>query len=259
MDTCNQREFEQQIEALSKRAYSRNRIEFTNSHSDELLKANRMRDNFEHTLKYIDTKKHFYREVADVKVLILTATEIERETLFSCFTIYPCSSELVEENVIIQIPYDGLIYSFFYINDIKVVHVEPEMTGSNSKGGTAETLGKALKRVSPTIVVSVGVGFGCDINKSSLCDVLVGRQFFSYDKSTKIHDNELNVKKLHIHEADGSLLYKMKAAMMFEGEITGIFENKFKPHIGNLITGEYVVDSKIFRDMIFAHLKRLVL
>lgn len=185
----------------------------------------------------------------------MTANEVERETLFSYFINYPHDFDLIEKNVIKRIPYDGLVYSIFYINDIKVVHVEPEMTGSHSKGGTAETLRKALKRVRPTFVVSLGVGFGYDIDRESLCDVMVGRQFFAYDKSVKFKNNEINVKRLHTFESDQALLCKIKSTIKFEDKTKGIFDNSFNAYVGNLITGEYVVDSRMYRDIIFSPFK----
>lgn len=228
-----------------------NKKEFVRKNQDLLAKARKIRKGFEQTLKFNDNMKRFRKEIKDVKIMIMTATEIERETLFSFFTRYPKSFELVENNVIKRIPFNGLIYSFFYINDIKVVHVEPEMAGSNTQGGTADTLKRALDDAKPSVVVSVGVCFGCDYKKQTLCDVLVGRQFFTYDKSSKIKGMELNVKRLHVFESSETLLYKMKSTTMFEDKTTGLFENTFKPHIGNLVTGEFVVDSQEFRDMIF--------
>lgn len=227
------------------------KIDFVNKNSETLAKARKMRKGFSQTLKFNDNVKQFRKEIKDVKIMIMTATEIERETLFAFFTRYPKSFDLVENNVIKRIPYNGLVYSFFYINDIKVVHVEPEMTGSNTKGGTAATLKIALEDAKPAVVVSVGVCFGCDCDKQDLCDVLVGRQLFTYDKSSKVKGLELNVKRLHVFESSETLLYKMKSTTMFEDKTTGLFENTFKPHIGNLVTGEFVVDSQEFRDMIF--------
>lgn len=224
---------------------------FVDNNSDTLAKARKLRKGFSQTLKFNDNVKQFRKEIKDVKIMIMTATEIERETLFAFFTRYPKSFDLVENNVIKRIPYNGLVYSFFFVNDIKVVHVEPEMTGSNTKGGTAATLKIALEDAKPTVVVSVGVCFGCDCDKQDLCDVLVGRQLFTYDKSSKVKDLELNVKRLHVFESSETLLYKMKSTTMFEDKTTGLFENTFKPHIGNLVTGEFVVDSQEFRDMIF--------
>lgn len=230
--------------------YKDNIVTFISNNLVALYKAHSMRKNFSLTLKANVRKKDFHKEIADVKFLILTANEVERETLFSCCTNYPKNVALAERNIIRRIPYDGLVYSVFYINDIKVVHVEPEMTGSHTKGGTAETLRKALKAVRPTFVISVGVAFGYDIKKQQLCDVLVGRQFFSYDKSTKVKDDEINIKRLHVFEADQALLTKIKSTVAFEDKMVGLFENGFQAHIGNMITGEYVVDSLAFKNLI---------
>lgn len=230
--------------------YKENIKNFINNNYSTILEANSLRKCFHQTLKSDKNKKSFYKEVADVKFLILTANEIEREVLFSCYTSYPKEFTLNKKNIIKRIPCDGLVYSFFYINDIKVVHVEPEMTGSYSNGGTAETLRKALKKVRPTFVISLGVAFGYDMKKQQLCDVLVGRQFFAYDKSAKIKDDEISIKKLHIVEADQNLLNKAKATIKFEDKTLGLFGNEFQTHIGNILTGEYVIDSCAFKDLI---------
>jgi len=230
--------------------YTENIINFIKNNNLTILEANNLRKSCSQTIRSDENTKYFHKEVTDIKFLILTANEIEREVLFSCCTTYPKEFTLNEKNVVKRIPCDGLIYSFFYINDIKVVHVEPEMTGSYSKGGTAETLKKALKKVRPSVVISLGVAFGYDMKKQQLCDVLIGRQFFAYDKSTKIKDDELNIKKLHIVESDQSLLNKVKATIKFEDKTLGMLGNKFQTHIGNILTGEYVIDSCAFKNLI---------
>lgn len=228
---------------------------FIENNKEYLKEAKHIRISFNHTVKHNAKKKDFYKEIADVKILVLTANEIERETLFSCSVKHPNSLIESEEDIIIRIPYSGLVYSIFYINDIKIVHVEPEMTGSYSKGGTAETLQKALEHVRPSVVLSVGVAFGYDIEKQNLCDVLVGRQFFSYDKSIKMLDDQIKIKRLHTFESSENLLYKIKSNIMFEDKIIGLFNNTFNAHIGNILTGEYVIDSRVFRDLIFSPFK----
>lgn len=189
--------------------------------------------------------QHINRYAANVFTLILTANEMERRTLFYYFS-------KKKRATILQIPCDGIIYSFFSINGINVAHVEPETIGSFTENGMVPTLKKALKRIKPTVVITLGVAFGVNYIEDQIGDVIIGRQLFSYDKATKIKKNSLKIKKLHVLESDGSLLYKLKSRIQMERKITGHLNNKFQAILGNMLTGEYVVDSSTFRQIIIS-------
>lgn len=246
---------ENEQENVEQNIYINNVNEFKTKNKELLQIVNVFCNSFDKTLVRINHKKQLHRALSDVFALILTANEIERETLFAYFTSRRDTSTIVRGRIIEKYPYNGMVYSCFYINDIKVVHVEPEMTGSYSWGGTAETLEKAIKVVKPSVVISLGVAFGNDIKKQKMGDVLVGRQFFAYDKSVKMKGHKLDIKKLHVYESDENLRYKMKSCMMFESKTKGLFGNEFQAHIGNILTGEYVIDSEDFRDVIFKPFK----
>lgn len=199
-------------------------------------------NNFDNQQFRYEKCKRINRYAANVFTLILTANETERRTLFYYFS--------QKETAIVQIPCDGIIYSFFSINGINVAHVEPETIGSFTENGMASTLKKALKRIKPTVVITLGVAFGVNYIEDQIGDVIIGRQLFAYDKATKIKKNSLNVKKLHVLESDGSLLYKLKSRIQMERNLVGLLNNKFQAILGNMLTGEYVVDSSTFRQMI---------
>ena len=234
------------------REVTENIYNFLLDEKDAVKQAHELRMSFGETHIKNENQKYINKKLSDVSTLIITATEIERETLFAYFTKKSTNPNMCSKYKIEKIPNDGLIYSFFYINDFHVVHVEPEMTGSYTTGGTAQTLEKALKRVKPSVVISLGIAFGNNYNEQKLCDVLIGRQFFAYDKSVKITDKNLKIKKLHIIEASSNLLYKIKSCMLFEDAITGRYKNSFKVFLGNMLTGEYVVDSLSFRNLILS-------
>ena len=199
-------------------------------------------NNFEKQCFKYEKCNRINRFAANVFTLILTANEMERRTLFYYFA--------KKDMEIVQIPCDGIIYSFFSINGINVAHVEPETIGSFTENGMASTLKKALKRIKPTVVITLGVAFGVNYIEDKIGDVIIGRQLFSYDKATKIKKDSLKIKKLHTLESDGSLLYKLKSRIQMERKLTGLFGNKFQAILGNMLTGEYVVDSSTFRQMI---------
>ena len=218
-------------------------FDFKFNNQDLLKSVDELIGTFNRQRIEIENCKQINRYAANVSVLLLTANEMERRTLFHYFSNNGIG--------IVQIPCDNMIYSFFSINEITVAHVEPETIGSYTKGGTARTLERALKRIKPTVVISLGVAFGANYLKHEIGDVIIGRQFFAYDKATKVEKNSLMIKKLHVLEADEGLLYKLKARIQLEQKMTGRLNNEFQAILGNMITGEYVVDSERFRRMVF--------
>lgn len=183
--------------------------------------------------------------LSDVKIMIITANQIERDSLFAYFL----KNSL---HHIIKIAKGNIVYSFFKIGENKVVHIEPTSIGSYTHGGAASTISEAIKIVKPNIIISLGVAYGADYEKNEIGDVLVGRQHFSYDKATKVTEGKLNIKKLHIEEPDDYMLSRFKSNVFTEEKHYGLFGNIFDVILGNMVTGEFVVDSVGARNMIFS-------
>lgn len=183
--------------------------------------------------------------LSDVKIMIVTANQIERDSLFAYFL----KNSL---HHIIKIAKKNIVYSFFRIGENKVVHIEPTNIGSYTHGGAASTISEAIKIVKPSIIISLGVAYGADYEKNEIGDVLVGRQHFSYDKATKVSDGKLSIKKLHIEEPDDYMLSRFKSNVFTEEKHYGLFSNIFEVVLGNMVTGEFIVDSVGARNMIFS-------
>lgn len=201
--------------------------------------------NTEHISFIYERPSRINMYLSNVNIMIITANEIERDTLFSYFLE-------TSEHHIVQIAKRNLVYSFFKIKDNKVVHIEPASIGAYAHGGSASAISEALDVVKPSIVISLGVAFGANYEKHEIGDVLVGRQHFSYDKATKISDGNLNIKKLHVEEPDDYMMGRFKATVQTEEKILGKFNNLFQVVLGNMVTGEFVVDSADIREMIFS-------
>ena len=185
-----------------------------------------------------------YMYLSNVKIMIVTANQIECETLFSFFA-EDSGYDLV------KIGKDDVVYTFFKINECKAVHIEPTNIGAYSQGGTAETIRNAIKVAKPNVILSLGVGFGADTNKSRLGDVMVGRQHFSYDKSVKAVEDGISIKVLHVEEPDNYMLSRFKSSINTEVRMTGaLLDTSFDILLGNMVTGEFVIDSKSFMSMI---------
>lgn len=180
-----------------------------------------------------------------VKIMIITANEIERNSLFAYFKHHNLHH-------IIRISKGNLVYHFFKIGKNRVVHIEPAIAGSYAKGGAASAISEAINTVHPKIIISLGVAYGSNFKKNEIGDVLVGRQHFSYDKSAKVSDGEIGIKMLHVEEADDYMLNRFKANVSLEEKTKGIFDNEFQTILGNMVTGEFVVDSIELRRMIFS-------
>ena len=122
------------------------------------------RDSIGHVDFVFDKPSRINMYLSDVKIMIITANEIERDSLFSYY---------LENSMhhVIKIAKKNVVYSFFHIGDSKVVHVEPASLGSYAHGGSASTISEAIKVVKPSIVISLGVAFGADYTDHSLGDV----------------------------------------------------------------------------------------
>lgn len=192
----------------------------------------------------VEKQKMLYKYLRETKIMIITANEIEKTSLYA-YAYEHNKTPFVQIGV-----KDGTIYTFFAFSSMVVMHVEIN-AGSYSHGGSAEVVKKVMKKAKPNIVILLGVAFGCDCSKTKLTDVLVGRQHFSYDKSSKISNGNLSFKTLHIEEPDEYMLNRFKTLVPIEDKITGDFNKTFQVVFGNMITGEFVVDSIDFREMIF--------
>lgn len=193
----------------------------------------------------IEEDKIINMYLSEVKIMLITANTTERDTLFSYFAPH-------SRFHIVKIYKNNITYSFFKINNNKVVHIEPYGMGSYADGGVATILKEAIDVVRPNVVIMVGVAYGANYKTNEIGDVLVGRQHFSYDKSTKISNGKLGIKKLHVEEPDGYMVSRLKSNVNLELKTKGKFGNAFSVIFGNMVTGEFVVDSVEIRNMIFS-------
>lgn len=224
-------------------------FEFCNSNKKLLKAAKRFRKSKGNIIEYKwDKSKNINKYLVNVKIMIITVNEIERQTFFAFFAKN-------KGYRIVRISRKNITYSFFKINGHEIVHVESD-AGSYTRGGAASVIKEAKKVVKPSIVISLGVAFGVDYNTDQIGDVLVGRQHFSYDKSVKISNDKLKIKRLHIVEADEYMLNRFKANVSIEEKIGGVVGNKYKVLLGNMLTGEFVVDSNGFKNILYSPFKQ---
>lgn len=227
-----------------KEKFSQSVEEFVDDNIELLRYVNEFRKtNNANKFVQVEEEGMLYKYLSETKVMIITANEIEKTSLFA----YAYSHN---KTSFVQIAVNEIVYTFFAFSSMVVVHVEIN-AGSYSQGSSADVVNKVIEKVKPNIVILLGVAFGCNCSKTELGDVLVGRQHFSYDKSSKISEGNLSIKKLHVEEPDEYMLNRFKALVITEDKIDGDFNKPFQVFFGNMITGEFVVDSIDFREMIF--------
>lgn len=217
--------------------------DFVNDNINVLEYVNEFRKiNYNNKFVKVEDEHMFYKYLSETKIMLITANEIEKTSLFAYAYKY-------NKTPFVQIAVENIVYTFFAFSAMVVVHVEIN-AGSYSCGSSADVINKVMKKAKPNIVILLGVAFGCDYKKTNLGDVLVGRQHFSYDKSSKISNGNLSIKKLHVEEPDEYMLNRFKALVVTEDKIDSDFNKPFQVVFGNMITGEFVVDSINFREMI---------
>lgn len=224
-------------------------FEFCQKNKKLLKTAKRFRKGKGNLIEYKwDKSKNINKYLFNVKIMIITVNEIERQTLFAFFAGN-------KGYRIVRISRKNITYSFLKINGHEIVHVESD-AGSYTRGGASSVIKEAKKVVKPGIVISLGVAFGINYKTDQIGDVLVGRQHFSYDKSVKISDDKLKIKRLHIVEADEYMLNRFKMNVSIEERMGGVIDNKYRVLLGNMLTGEFVVDSNEFKNIVYSPFKQ---
>ena len=106
-----------------------------------------------------ESHKKLYKYLSDVKIMIITANEIEKTSLFS-YAFYN------NRTPFIQIGKGDIVYTFFTLGALILVHVEIN-AGSNSHGGASDIIKKVIKEIAPSIIIILGVAFFVNLAESS--------------------------------------------------------------------------------------------
>lgn len=62
----------------------------------------------------------------------------------------------------------------------------------------------------------------------------------------------MNIKRLHIEEPDEYMLCRIQTMIPMEKPMAGRFQNEFKTILGNMLTGEFVIDFEEFKNTIMS-------
>lgn len=166
-------------------------------------------------------------------VLLITVTSMEAETVLELFE--SITGERFQRKFIGPKTY----FDLGIVHGTKVFMVQSEM-GSGGPGGSQITATEAIRTLTPSIVIMVGIAFGLRPGKQLLGDVLVSDRILYYEPQRV-------GKKLIIRgprpQASTLLLDRFRSAVYDWPKPTP----DTKVHFGLLLTGEKLIDNMNFR------------
>jgi nucleoside phosphorylase len=80
-------------------------------------------------------------------------------------------------------------YDLGFVQKAHVFLVEQSMMGSGSEGGSLLTISEAIRTLSPSAVIMVGIAFGIDESKYTIGDILVSQQVLVYEHQRVGHNS----------------------------------------------------------------------
>lgn len=124
------------------------------------------------------------------------------------------------------------------LSDVRLLHALSEM-GSNSVGASQQTVDKAIRALSPSMVIAVGIAFGVNEKKQRIGDVLVSRQLMLYELQ--------RVGSASIIPRGDKPHASARLINLFEGVSQASWQGE-EVRFGVLLSGEKLVDSTDYRE-----------
>lgn len=177
-----------------------------------------------------------------VELLLITVTEIETLALHaSMIPLFP-------DERIITFSKGNLTYYIGMLGHYAICHVESEM-GSLSAGGSLLTIQQAISDWDPKAIIMVGIAFGKDSEKQNIGDVIVADMIIQYE-SKKISNDKIEYRGPK--QPSSTLLlnrFKNYSRGWEHNTAAGIISRLI---VGNLLSGEVLIDNKLYRDEILS-------
>jgi len=168
-------------------------------------------------------------------IVILATTEIEMKELLASITKY-CPQVLVQEKFTTD-----LVYRELYGCKMPVYIVQSQM-GATGTGSIMNTMHKVYYNLNPAKVIMGGIAFGSNKDKQKIGDILVSKQVWNYEPS-KIKSEE-TISRGDKVTASSFLI------QLFQSSAIDYNENKVGIYFGLLASGEKLVNSKEFLEML---------
>lgn len=176
-------------------------------------------------------------------ILILTATKIETGILHN--RIFNSTNKKIT-----QIRQDNITCYFADWGRQKIVNVWQDSTGSETSGGSADTLRDVFDRFTPKVIISLGICFGIDFNNQRLSDVLIADKIFPYDVGFKVDAGIIKIKEDNSYKTVQGIIHGLRQKRSLTDIEHSTPLGSYRVHIGHFLTGEAVVSDEKYKRMI---------
>ena len=177
-------------------------------------------------------------------ILILTATPIETGVLHK--KIFNAG----HKQKLIQIRTGNITFYFAAWGRYNVVSVCQPAMGAMTKNGTADTLRDIFKVYKPSMIVSVGICFGLDMQNQTIGDVQIAERIYPYDVNIKVEDGRNEVRGDNTYATDQGIMGFLRQKRSLTGSDHRHKHGEYRVAIGNFLTGGALVNDA-------AYLKRI--
>lgn len=175
-----------------------------------------------------------------VKIIIMTATDIEKEAVFKYLEPLPECKLLKVDTTTKQ------TYTIGMFGEYPVIHVQTNM-GSTSPDGSTLTTKDVLDHWKPKAIIMPGIAFGKDSKKQKIGDVLISEFIVEYDSSKIKEGNE--IPRGSIARSGLTLFNRFKNCNEWEYKLED--GSRAKKIMGRLLSGSKLVDDKEFKKHLF--------
>ncbi|MEM8530590.1 MAG: hypothetical protein AAGF95_07095 [Chloroflexota bacterium] len=178
------------------------------------------------------------RATSGVDVLLVTATEIETQAIFS--EVKQATGHEKSRRYIRQKTY----YDLGTIGGAHTFLVQTEM-GSSGPGASTLTIQESIQTLSPHSTIMVGIAFGISPKKQKIGDILVSKQLFVYE-SQRVSTGADGTSS--ITSRGDRVSSSLRLLDRFRDST--IDWNGAKVHFGPILSGEKLVDNIEFRNQL---------
>lgn len=201
------------------------------------------------------TKKELFSQTA---IVVLTANKYENNVLHQkIYQLNKKQKKIHKMKINLATPCDKYSEAFAYWfewNDYSVLHINANVTGSYTIGGSADIVKWVINNpyLFPSAIISLGIAFGANEDKNGLGDVVISEKIYPYFVGAKINDEALSIVDDNAFEI-GSEFNRIKN-LTTENKFRRLEKRlRIKISLGNYLTGEAVVSSQKARDA-FLHI-----
>lgn len=200
----------------------------------------------------INKKMAINEYFSQVTLVILTANKYEKNVLHQY--IYSKNRKKIKRIAISLFPRresKEVTYAYYFKwGKYAVIHIEAQRTGSYTIGGSADIVRYVINNpyLYPTAMISLGICFGIDEQKNyAIGNTVISRKIYPYFVGAKINESGYFVNDDNVFKTSSELTAKIKG--LLDKNVFLKRDNRMVV-LGNYITGEAVVSSLKFRNIL---------